>query len=117
MMNEKKEKVINRNDIHDDLYREILDKEIHHDHEIVVIDGVFRWKEYPNNITEDIWEFIDNCNYDKNSEKYRKYYRDLGYSLSGYWEVFYWEVNNPDADSYNPIKYIRKNKLNKILNK
>jgi hypothetical protein len=42
--------------------------------------------------------------YTKNSEIYRKLYRDMGYSLSGYWEVFYWDVNNEKVDEYNPIK-------------
>ena len=37
---------------------------------------------------------------DKNSEIVRKFYRDIGSSIFGYWEVFYWEVNNPDADEY-----------------
>lgn len=29
----------------------------------------------------------------KTDERYRRLYRDLGYSLSGYWEIFYWEMN------------------------
>jgi len=36
----------------------------------------------------------------KNSEEYRKLYRDIGYSLYGYWEIFYWEMNNEDASDY-----------------
>lgn len=36
----------------------------------------------------------------KNSEIYRKLYRDMGYSLYGYWEIFYCELNNEDADEY-----------------
>ncbi len=40
--------------------------------------------------------------YNKNSEIYRKLYRDMGYSLYGYWEIFYWEVNNPDYAEYKP---------------
>jgi hypothetical protein len=39
---------------------------------------------------------------DKNSDEYRKVYRDIGYSLDGYWEIFYWEVNNPIASKYLP---------------
>jgi hypothetical protein len=38
----------------------------------------------------------------KNDESVRKLYRDMGYSLSGYWEIFYWEMNNEDADQYRP---------------
>lgn len=33
----------------------------------------------------------------KNSEVYRKLYRDMGYSLYGYWEI-----NNEDAGEYIP---------------
>lgn len=36
----------------------------------------------------------------RNHEIYRNYYRRLGYSLFGYWELFYWDVNNPDACNY-----------------
>ena len=36
----------------------------------------------------------------KNSEEWRKLYRDIGYSLYGYWEIFYWDMNNEDAADY-----------------
>jgi hypothetical protein len=36
----------------------------------------------------------------KNSEEWRKLYRDIGYSLDGYWEIFYCEMNNKDAADY-----------------
>ena len=39
-----------------------------------------------------------------NSEMWRKLYRDLGYSLFGYWEIFYWEANNEKAAEYKPTK-------------
>jgi hypothetical protein len=39
---------------------------------------------------------------DKNCDEYRKVYRDIGYSLDGYWEIFYWEVNNPISREYIP---------------
>jgi hypothetical protein len=29
-------------------------------------------------------------------------YRDMGYSLFGYWEMFYWEINNNIAHEYKP---------------
>jgi len=38
----------------------------------------------------------------KNHELYRELYRNLGYSLSGYWEIFYWDANNDEAASYVP---------------
>jgi hypothetical protein len=40
----------------------------------------------------------------KNSEEVRKLYRDMCYSLSGYWEIFYWDMNNEDARKYKPKK-------------
>jgi hypothetical protein len=40
--------------------------------------------------------------YNKNSEIYRKFFWDLYYSISGYWEIFYWKVNNEIADEYKP---------------
>jgi len=36
----------------------------------------------------------------KNHEIYRNFYRGLGYGLFGYWELFYWDVNNPAAFDY-----------------
>ncbi len=86
---------INRNDITTDTYREILDIETHHDHEIIKDDhGILRWK--PNDKVCDITDKLDFNNvillllylgYNKNSEVYRKLYRDIGYSLFGYWEI------------------------------
>ena len=84
-------------------YKEIFKAEKHHDHEIHIINGVLRWKKNEAisklNIN-DVLSMLITLGYDKNSEVYRKYYRDLGYSLSGYWEIFYWEMNNEDASKY-----------------
>lgn len=90
-------------------YTEILKREKHHDHEIVLINDVYRWKQ-DNDVCElvekiglnDIICLFSLLGIDKNSEQYRQLYRDIGYSLSGYWEVFYWEFNNEDCDEYNP---------------
>ena len=88
-----------------DEYKEVLDREKHHKHELVMVNGVIRWKENeslrPIDINETIRLFYK-LGYDKNSEVYRKFYRDLGYSLCGYWEVFYWEANNDNANEYRP---------------
>jgi hypothetical protein len=101
------EKIINRQDITDETFREILDCEIHHDHPIVEIDGVYRWKQ-----NYSVRQLVDKCGlnelvelfyrlgYNKNSEIFRKMYRDMGYSLYGYWEIFYWEMNNEQAQDY-----------------
>lgn len=95
-------KEIKREDITDETYREILDCETHHNHSIIEDEGgTYRWKKNPR-----VRELVDKCGlnelvellfsmgYDKNSEVFRKMYRDMGYSLYGYWEIFYWEMNN-----------------------
>jgi len=109
------EKIIKRDQIgpENEEYREILDKETHHQHEIVEDEsGTWRWKQNPK-----VRELIDNkidlnsltillrsLGYGLNSEVYRKLYRDLGYSLFRYWEVFYFPFNNSEFESYEPNK-------------
>ena len=94
-----------------DYYKKILDTESHHDHKIVVDEhGTVRWKQDPwisylidNKIDLNaLIHLFHKLGIDRNSEPYRKLYRELGYSLSGYWEVFYWELNNEDAANYSP---------------
>ena len=99
---------INRQDINIDDYKEIFEKESHHDHKIIKDEhGTLRWKEnktvraYLKNISlNDLCPLLDTMGFGKNTEVYRKLYRDMGYSLSGYWEIFYWEVNNEEASEY-----------------
>lgn len=88
-------------------YAEILKKE-RHNHPIVRgNDNRLYWQENPEviqarknlNLNDIILLFLA-LGYDKNSEIYRQLYRDSGYSLFGYWEVFYWEANNPKAKKY-----------------
>lgn len=110
-----------------DDYNEMLKKERHHDHEIVEVDGVLRWKE--NKQVRDLvggqgkidlnnlWEFFYAMGLNKNSEFVRDVYRNMGYSLNGFWELFYWEMNNEDVDDYNPLPLFRDNKLNELLKK
>ena len=103
-------KLIDRKDITDECSREVLDKETHHDHPIIEgKDGRLYWK--PNRAAQILKERVDlndllpllmEMGYGKNSEVYRKLYRDIGMSLFGYWEVFYWEVNNEYAAQYVP---------------
>lgn len=90
-------------------YRTILETESHHDHEIVEIGSTLRWKENPtvNHILKnislnDLCPLLESLGHGKNSEVYRKLYRDMGYPLNGYWEIFYWETNHEDACSYKP---------------
>ncbi len=112
-------KTIERSELEDiENYQEIFEVESHHDHEVIEDEhGTYRWK-----ANEDVDELVmasdlneiiialHRNGHDKNSEIYRKLYRNMGYSLSGYWEVFYWEVNNPDAQKYNEEKLLAKHK-------
>jgi len=97
-------------------YKEILETEINHKHIIVEVDGIFRWKENTrvrklvdimglNEVTE----LFYHLGLGKNSEAYRQLYRDIGYSLSGYWEIFYWDLNNEDCSEYNHNQYLIRN--------
>ena len=105
----KMEKTITREElIKNELYREILTKEPHHNHPVLIDKiGNIHWKveEHVLSLVQDIgmnrlMALLYNIGLDKNSEELRKLYRDLGYSLKGYWEIFYWEGNNPKARSY-----------------
>ena len=97
-------------------YKEILDKEWHHDHEIIEDEqGTFRWKQDPKvreiidkGILNDLWYLFHTMELNKNSEEVRKLYRDMGYSLFGYWEIFHWEMNNENAHLYRKGKRKKK---------
>ena len=100
-------KTIQRKDLPSN-YDEMMVTETHHNHEIIMDgNGTIRWKEnvIVNHILinislNDLCPLLDSLGYGKNSEVYRKLYRDMGYSLSGYWEVFYWDMNNEYCDDY-----------------
>lgn len=102
-------------------FGDIMRREAHHEHSIVEVDGIPRWKENPE-VSEyvgkiglnDIIGLFISMGYTKNSEVWRKLYRDIGYSLSGYWEVFYWDWNNEDADEYR-VAEIRDERIDGIL--
>ncbi len=106
--------LLDRKDLPSD-YSEMMETETHHDHEIVKDEhGTIRWKEDPfiSQFTSDcslndiVAGFYANGN-NKNTESYRELYRKMGYSLSGYWEIFYWDMNNEIADEYKqPCKAI-----------
>lgn len=114
-------KIVPRNKIKEEHFRLILDTETHHDHEIIKDeDGTLRWK--PNLDVCKIKESLSmnkivplfcHLGYGKNSEIYRKLYRDIGYTLFGYWEIFYWEFNNKEADEYKPNS--KQTKLKKAI--
>jgi hypothetical protein len=89
-------------------YSKMMKTETHHEHEIIKDGaGTLRWKEDPfiRRFTNDcslndiVQGFHTNGN-DKNTESFRELYRKMGYSLSGYYDVFYWDMNNDIADEY-----------------
>lgn len=89
----------------------MLETEIHHGHEIVLDDqsmklywnGDFEVSKASAKINlNDLWELLESLGHNRNSEFLRDLYRKKGYSLFGYWEIFYWEVNNPIAHEYKP---------------
>lgn len=95
-------KTITRTEVRkaDKTYRDMLKTEKHHKHEIVDDNGTYRWKENADvrkiidekiDLNE-LWRLFYSLGYNKNSEVVRKLYRDMGYSLFGYWEVFYWDA-------------------------
>ncbi len=98
--------------LNDEEYAQIMKKESHHDHKIIKDEeGIYRWEKNEKvndhvqkiGLNEIIILFIL-LGYDKNSEPYRKLYRDIGFSIYGYWEIFYWEMNNEEAKKYKPKK-------------
>lgn len=103
-------KIVNKDEITNETYREILDVETHHKHIIYEDEnGKLFWKE--DNIVRkmvdkiglnDIYQLFYSLGLNKNSELIRKMYRDMGYSLFGYWETFYCEANNDIANQYVP---------------
>lgn len=105
-------KTVSRKNVEEEDYQEIFNTEDHHKHEVVVKakTGRLYWKENKKVSKlidkkidlNHLWELFYSLGYDKNSEIIRKLYRNLGVSLSMYWEVFYWEVNNKDAKKYVP---------------
>lgn len=105
---------IPRSELPDD-YKEMMEKESHHDHPIIDYGkGVIRWKVNPTIEAlvdliglNEIIEALHDSDLGKNSEIYRDLYRSIGYSLSGYWEIFYWDMNNPDADDYQQPTLVR----------
>lgn len=110
-MSEVKERIVTREEIlekdEDNFYADVLKHEEHHNHELIEVDGVWRWKsnESIDKLVDklglnDLVLFLRLMGYDKNSEFYRHMYRCMGYSLHGYWEIFYWDANNEDASAY-----------------
>jgi len=94
-----------------DEYKDVMYGERFHNHNIITgEDGRLRWEADPEKEqaimdefgAEDLNDLFGRCRADKNDPKVRELYRWIGYSIFGYWEVFYWEVNNEDVDEWNP---------------
>ena len=81
------------------------------DHEVEMVDDVLRWKPDPlvrwmvdQMDLNDFWHprkrpaMHDRPPISKNDPRVREMYRKMGYSISGYWEIFFWDMNNELAE-------------------
>jgi hypothetical protein len=92
----------------DEDYAEILEREFHDGELYITESGTLCWVENPKREEEimnafgakDLDDLFGRCRADKNDPIIRELYKCIGYSMSGFWEIFYWEVNNEDADAY-----------------
>lgn len=94
---------VSRDEIEYKIWDDICETESHHDHKIVRVDGRLRWEQtldYSNIDINKKWEDWYKAGLTKNSEEPREFCRSIGYSLYGYWELFYWEGNNPNVMDY-----------------
>lgn len=103
----RKEIIIERKDVLEPIFQKMLRTETHHTHEIIQSkNGVLRWKDNidENDIESEskILRDIESNQDDFYSESMRELYRDLGYSLCGYWKMFYGMVDDENEDGYVP---------------
>lgn len=90
-----------------DDYKDVLDTE-YLGHQLYVDEhGTIRWEADPEleKIIMDEYNAKDlNDLFMKGAKKndpiIRELYKHIGYSLYGFWEIFYWEVNNELAHEY-----------------
>ena len=94
-----------------DEYKDVMYGERFHGHKIVEDEhGTYRWVADPEKEqaimdefgAKDLNDLFGRCRADKNDPKVRELYRHIGYSIFGYWEVFYWDWNNEKCDEWNP---------------
>lgn len=106
-----REHIINGDDQKEEYARYILQTEPHHNHPIVRHEGRLYWKEDAairkliGRDRLDLGDLVDLMGLlgmGANSETMRKMYRCMGYSLSGYYDIFYEEVNNSYMNEYLP---------------
>lgn len=85
-----------------DVWKDMKDLESHHSHNIILKDGIYKWEQTNfdyGDLNRVMYNFYNN-GLTKNSEEVRAFYRSIGYSLFGYWELVYWDVNNPIVMDY-----------------
>jgi hypothetical protein len=104
--------MIERKDIEYPLWQELFQTETHHNHEIEQSEsGKYFWKPAPliqKQVQKiglnEIVDFLYLMGFGRNSEVMRSLMRNIGYSIHGYWEIFYCETNNPNAPNYQKKK-------------
>jgi len=92
-------------------YLQVLGQEIYHGHKIIRDKhDTIRWEAFPVREQAIMDQFgasdlneLFSEGATKNNPLIRELYRCIGYSLSGYWEVFYWNRNNDDVDDWPAI--------------
>ena len=118
--------IVDRKDVIGEYNILILNTETHHNHTVILDEGMFRWKkdEAVDNLVDkmgfnELIELFHRLGHGRNSEIVRKLYRDMGVSLYLYWEVFYWNMNNEDAEEYIEQRKNenRKLKLKRLIKK
>ena len=111
MSNEEIRECIANNSEDYDVYQTVLDAD-GKDHELYVHNDTVRWRDDP--VIEMLYDELEVIDLNKlmmklattygegykNDHRIRKFYRGLGYSLFGYWEVFFWDWNNEEADEW-----------------
>lgn len=111
MTNEEIRECIANNPEDYDTYQDVLEMD-GANHELYMKGDVIRWKTDP--IVEMLYRDLEIIDLNalmiglirkygegyKNDHRLRKFYRGLGYSLFGYWEIFFWDANNDEADEW-----------------
>lgn len=91
---------------HKQLLAEIYKAEPWHKHEAVITNGKIHWKEAPGFVEmvnaigmNQIRATLELAGFHKQADVLKNIYRKMGYSIMGYWEVFYDPLNNCPDDS------------------